>query len=164
MGRRAVTGLDDTLDDLTGLGWIPGVAQILDGIAAAQNAATTGQLTLDATQTLLSLLGNPYGPDLPEALAGLAQHLTNPDTNLALAALDPDTVKTVQLLGELHAHDTADYTPRDHTNEASARISEAAPTAVPAPGGRCQAMTDEQRKELSRKNAEKNKQSINRPR
>jgi len=118
-----MTALDDTLDDLAGFGWIPGLDQILDGIRTAKAAAAAGELSLDATQTLLALLGNPDGPDLPEALAGLAPTITNPATNPALDQLAPDTAKAVQLLGELHAHETADYTPRDHTNEAAALIS-----------------------------------------
>ncbi|GGS96290.1 hypothetical protein [Streptomyces violaceus] len=155
-----MAALEDTLDDLDGFAWIPGVQHFFQFMQEARQAAATGRLSLDATQTLLSLLGNPNGPDLPQALADLAQDLTNPDTNTALNGLDPDTVKEVQLLGELHAHDTADYTPRDHTNEACARISEAAQHA----GGRCQAVTDDERKELSKKVADANKKSINRPR
>lgn len=118
-----MTGLDDTLDDLAGFAWIPGVDQILDGIRTAQEAAARGELSLETAQTLLVLLGNPNGPDLPEALALLAQDITNPATNPILDTLDPDTAKDVQRLGEQHARDTADYTPRDHTNEAAARIT-----------------------------------------
>lgn len=155
-----MTPLDDTLDDLDGFAWIPGMAQILDGIRTAQQAAANGQLNLDATQTLLVLLGNPNGPDLQQALAELAQTITNPDTNTALRALDPHTVKTVQHLGELHVYETAEYAPRDHTNEACGLVYEAAQHA----GGRCQTVTDDERKELSKKVADANKKSINRPR
>lgn len=151
--------LDDVLDDLDGFEWIPGLAQVLEGIRTIQDAARTGRLGLEATQTLLSLLGNPDGPDLPEALALLAQEVTNPDTNPSLTALTPDTAKTVQRLGEAHARDTADYTPRTHTNEAAALISEGAPHSE----GRCTAMTDEEREELMRKVKEANKASKNRP-
>lgn len=154
-----MTALDDTLDDLAGLAWIPGMAQILNGLSIAQQAARTGGLSLDATQTLLSLLGNPNGPDLTEALAHLAQEITNPDTNPTLTALHPDTAKTVQHLGELHAHETADYAPRDHTNEAAGLIAEHAPHTE----GGCTAMTDAEREELSQKVAEANRQSANRP-
>ncbi|MFB7738317.1 hypothetical protein ACFC08_28795 [Streptomyces sp. NPDC056112] len=121
-----MTALDDTLDNLAGFAWLPGIGQILNGLNTAQQAARNGQLDLEATHTLLSLLGNPNDPDLTAALAHLAQEITNPDTNPALTALDDDTAKTVQLLGELHGHDTADYTPRDHTNEAAGLISTAA--------------------------------------
>lgn len=153
-----MTALDDTLDDLAGLAWLPGIGQILDGIRTAQRAAHDGRLTLDATQTLAVLLGNPSGPDLIEALAHLAQDLTHPDTNPTLTALDPDTCKAVQLLGEQHARDTADYAIRDHTNEAAALITEAAPHAreeVPA----VLRLNDDERKKLSEKNAAKNKRS-----
>ncbi|MFF1444139.1 hypothetical protein [Streptomyces sp. NPDC058295] len=129
-----MSGLDDTLDDLSGFGWIPGLDQMLDGIRIAKEAAANGELSLDAAQTLLTLLGNPDGPDLPEALAGLAADVTNPATNPTLDELTqntnpdpdeiaPDTVKELQRLGEQHVRDTADYTPRDHTNEAAALIS-----------------------------------------
>ncbi|KPI31443.1 hypothetical protein OV320_2659 [Actinobacteria bacterium OV320] len=118
-----MSALDDTLDDLAGFAWIPGVDQILDSIRTAKNAAARGELSLETAQTLLTLLGNPAGPDLPEALAGLATDVTNPATNPTLNSLDPDTAKDVQRLGEQHARDTADYTPRDHTNEAAALIS-----------------------------------------
>ena len=117
-----MTALTETLDDLAGFAWIPGVAQILDGIRTAQQAAASGQLSTDTTQTLLSLLGNPHGPDLQEALARLGQDVTNPDTNPALNELDPQAAKTVQHLGELHAFETAQYAIRQHTNEAAGLI------------------------------------------
>ncbi|MGW2725706.1 hypothetical protein [Streptomyces sp. NPDC001492] len=118
-----MSALDDVLDDLTGFHWIPGVQAIVDGIRTTQQAAARGELSTDATQTLLSLLGNPNGPDLQEALAGLAREITNPDSNPAIASLDPDTAKQVQHLGELHAFDTATYAVRDHTNEAAGLIT-----------------------------------------
>ena len=151
--------LGDTLDDLTGLGWIPGITPILTGIRQLADAAQNGRLTLDATQTALTLLANPNGPDLPELLAHLAAHLTHPDTNPTLTTLDPATRKTVQLLGENHVRDTADYTPRDQPNEAAGLIYEAAER-------RCHAMslTDDERKVLSEKVRKANKQSTNRPR
>lgn len=114
---------DDVLEDLAGFSHLPGFGQILDGLRTIREAAAAGQLSLDATQTLLILCGNPSGPDLPELLAHLAKDLTNPDTNPTLTTLAPDTVKDIQRLGEQHARDTADYTPRDHTNEAAALIS-----------------------------------------
>jgi hypothetical protein len=154
-----VTALDDTLDDLAGFDWIPGVAQVLDGLRTIQTAATNGQLTADATQTLLVLIANPNGPDLTEALAHLVQDLTNPGTNRTLAGLPDEVAKKVQHLGELHVYETAEYAPREQPNEAAGLIYE-----HDTRGGRCEAMTDKEREELSRKNAEKNKQSLNRPR
>lgn len=150
MGRRTVTALDDTLDDLAGFDWIPGVAQILHGLATARDAAANGQLTADATQTLLVLIANPNGPDLTEALAHLVQDLTNPATNRALTGLPDEVAKKVQHLGEMHAYETAEYAPRDHPNEAAGLIYE-----HDTRGGRCEAVDDE----LRRKNAAKNKQS-----
>lgn len=148
-----MTALDDTLDDLGGFDWIPGIAQILHGLRTAQHAAATGQLDADATQTLLVLIANPNGPDLTEALAHLVQDLTNPGTNRTLTGLPDDVAKQVQHRGELHVHETADYTPRDHPNEAAGLIYEHTDTRNT--GGRCEAVDDE----LRRKNAEKNKQS-----
>ena len=118
-----MTEFHDTLDDLAGFAWIPGVGQVLDGLRTIRDTAASGRLDLDTVQTLLTLCGNPDGPDLPELCARLAQDLTNPDTNPALTTLHPDTAKQVQRLGEQHARDTADYTPRHHTTEAAALIS-----------------------------------------
>lgn len=118
--------LDDVLDDLDGFEWIPGLAQVLEGIRTIQDAARTGRLGLEETQTLLVLLGNPDGPDLPEALARLAQEVTCPEVNRALTVLAPETVKEVQRLTTCHAWDTADYAPRAYTGEAAALISEGA--------------------------------------
>ena len=146
-----MTALDDTLDDLAGFGWIPGIRQILDGLTTARDAATNGQLSADATQTLLVLTSNPHGPDLTEALAHLVQDLTNPATNRALTGLPDDVAKRVQHLGELHVYETAEYAPREQPNEAAGLIYEHADTTE----GGCTAVDDE----LRRKNAEKNKRS-----
>ena len=151
---------DDTLEDLAGFAWIPGLGQVLDGLRTIRDTAAHGGLDLDTVQTMLALLGNPGGPDLPEVLARLAQDLTTPHTNPALDNLDPYTAKQVQRLGEQHTRDTADYTPRDCTNEAAALISENAAHA----GGRCPAVTGNGRTELSKKLKEQNDQSSNRPR
>ena len=153
-----MTTLDEILDDLSGFTWIPGIGQVIDGLRTTRTAAATGQLTVDGTQTLLALLGNPHGPDLIEALAGLAQTITNPTTNKALTDLDPQAVKTVQLEGELHAHETADWAPREHTNQAAGLLNEAHTT-----GGRCQTVDDAKRKEMHDKLAKRNEDSRNRP-
>lgn len=151
-----MTALDDTLDDLAGFDWIPGIAQFLTFARTAQHAAVTGQLDADATQTLLVLIANPHGPDLTEALAHLVQDLTNPGTNRALAGLPDDVAKQVQHRGELHVHETADYTPRDHVNEAAGLIYEHTDTRNTR-WGEVQAVTDAEREELSRKIADANK-------
>lgn len=152
-----MTALDDTLDDLAGFGWIPGIRQILDGLTTARDAATNGQLSADATQTLLVLTSNPHGPDLTEALAHLVQDLTNPATNRALTGLPDDVAKRVQHLGELHVYETAEYAPREQPNEAAGLIYEHANTTE----GGCTPMTDAEREELSKKVAEANKRSEN---
>ncbi|MGW7630469.1 hypothetical protein ACWGKO_16260 [Streptomyces griseoincarnatus] len=153
-----MAALDEALEDLDGFAWIPGIGQILDGARTLHTAIRTGQVDADATQTALTILANPHGPDLVEILALLVQDLTNPQTNPALAALPDEVAKDVQLLGETHVHQTADYTPRDCPNEAAGLISEHTPTNGE---GRCQAVTDAEREELRRKVAEANKRSEN---
>ncbi len=154
-----MTALDDTLDDLAGFDWIPGIAEFLAFARTARDAAAHGQLTADATQTLLVLIANPNGPDLTEALAHLVQDLTNPATNRALTGLPDEVAKKVQHLGEMHAYETAEYAPRDQPNEAAGLIYE-----HDTHEGRCTDMTDAEREELSKKVKDANKQSENRPR
>lgn len=156
-----MSDLDNALADLDGFDWIPGIRQILDGARTLHTAIRAGQVDADATQTALTILANPHGPDLPEILALLVQDLTNPATNPALAGLPDEIAKDVQLLGETHVHQTADYTPRDCPNEAAGLISEHTPTSSE---GRCPAVTDAEREALRRKVAEANKRSENRPR
>lgn len=154
-----MSDLHDALSDFQGFDRIPGIAKILTGIKETADAASCGQLSLDATQTVLSLTASPDNPDLPHLLSLLAAHLTNPDTNLALTALDDDTRKTVQRLGEIHVYETAEFTPRDYPNEAAGLIYEAAE-------GRSNTvnLTDDGRKALSEKVRKANKQSESRPR
>ncbi|MDX3279068.1 hypothetical protein [Streptomyces scabiei] len=154
--------LADALIDFEGLEWIPGVAKFLEGFAEINEAAHTGRLTADATQTLLSLLGNPNSPDLNHLLALTAKTLTGPE-NQALTALDDETRKTVQHLGEEHAFQVAEYAPRDCPNEAAGLIYEHTQAPDTARRG-CTQMTDAEREELSKRVAEANKQSANRPR
>lgn len=152
-----MAALDEVFEDLDGFGWIPGIGQILDGARTLQTAIRDGQVDADATQTALTVLANPHGPDLVEVLSLLVQELTNPRTNPALAVLPDEPRKTVQQLGEVHVLETA-YAPRDCPNEAAGLISQHAPTSSE---GRCQAVTDAEREELSRKVAEANKRSEN---
>jgi hypothetical protein len=116
------TELSDVLEDFHGFDWIPGMAKILDGLADIDTAIHTGRMPADATQTLLTILGNPDGPDLPYLQALAVKALTGPD-NPALNHLVDDTRKEVQHLGEMHAFETAECTPRDHTNEAAGLIT-----------------------------------------
>ncbi|MEU0656098.1 hypothetical protein ABZ485_28170 [Streptomyces albogriseolus] len=156
-----MAALDEVFEDLDGFAWIPGIAQILDGARTLHTAIHAGQVDADATQTALTTIAQPNGPDLVEVLSLLVQDLTNPQTNPALAGLPDEVAKDVQLLGETHVHQTADYTPREAPNEAAGLISEHTPTSSE---GRCQAVTDAEREELRRKVAEANKRSENRPR
>lgn len=118
------TELADLLDDLEGFAWLPGFGQILAGVTEAAVFAATGRMSADHTQTALAVIANPEACDLTQLLACLARHLTS-DANQALHGMPDDTRKTVQHLGELHAHDTAQYAAREHTNEAAGLIYEA---------------------------------------
>ena len=110
------------LDDLDGFAWLPGMDLILAGVRQMAEAAD-GELGLDETQTLLAVIAQPGGTDLTELFALLARTLTSPARNRALDQLDPDTAKTVQRLGEVHAHETAVFAVREHTNEAAGLIA-----------------------------------------
>lgn len=113
----------DLLDDLDGFAWMPGMDLILAGVRQAAEAAADGSLTLDETQTQLAVIAQPGGTDLTELLALLARTLTSPTHNRALDQLDADTAKTVQRLGEVHAHETAVFAVREHTNQAAGLIA-----------------------------------------
>ena len=97
--------------------------------------------------------------DSTEALAHLVQDLTNPATNRALTGLPDDVAKRVQHLGELHVYETAEYAPREQPNEAAGLIYE-----HDTRGGRCEAVTDQEKEALSKKLKEVNERSENRPR
>jgi hypothetical protein len=155
-----MSDLDNLLEEFDGLDWIPGVSHILTGVRDLATASREGRMTVDATQTVLTTIAQPNGPDVVEVLSLLVQELTNAKTNPALAVLPDDVRKTVQQLGEVHVLETA-YAPRDCPNEAAGLISQHTPTSSE---GRCQAVTDAEREELSRKVAEANKRSENRPR
>ncbi|MFJ9799852.1 hypothetical protein [Streptomyces sp. NPDC101145] len=108
--------LEDRIADLRGIH--PGVDLILDGA----RLIALDRHTLDRTQTLLSTIAGNGGTDLLEVLAQLVRRLTDPAQNPCLRTLDPDTQKAVQRLGEQHAYETAEYTPREHPSEAAALI------------------------------------------
>lgn len=111
------------LDALDGFAWLPGMDLILAGARQMAEAAAAGELGLDETQTLLTVIAKPGGTDLTELLALLARTLTSPTHNRAIDQLDPDTTKTVQRLGEVHAFETAEVAVREHTNEAAGLIA-----------------------------------------
>ncbi|MFJ2279249.1 hypothetical protein ACIOEZ_34435 [Streptomyces sp. NPDC087866] len=118
LAAAADTDLDNTIDDLAGFGWIPGIDQILDGLAVAQDAITRGDLTPDATQTLIAVLAGSAGVDLVTAIGQLITHATDPDTNPALHTLTRDQQKETRHQGELALFDLTD--PRIHQAAANA--------------------------------------------
>lgn len=124
-----VSELDDALEDFDGFRWIPGLGKVLDGIAEMDAAARAGRITPDGTQSLLSIHGNPSGPDLPYLFSLVVKTLTGPDNPVLNGLHDGDDErgdeirKQLQHLGELHAFETAEYAIREHTNEAAALIT-----------------------------------------
>ena len=117
------TDLDDVLDHLAGLDWIPGIGTILTGIREAQTAVLAGRLDLDATQTLIATTAGSAGADLITALAHLAATATNPDTNPALRHLPLDQQKDTQHHGEIALYALTDTDLHQPASEASAAIS-----------------------------------------
>lgn len=118
------THLDGALDDLDGLTWIPGVEQILTGFREAAVAAARGDLSLDATQSLIAAIAGSPGADLVSTLGYLIQHLTNPTTNPTLTNLPADKQKTAQRYGEQTAHLLDDPDLHHPAAEASAAITD----------------------------------------
>lgn len=120
---QTTTDLDNVLDDLAGLTWIPGITQILDGIRETQTAIAEGALSLDATQTLIASIAGSTGADLVSALAHLTAHATNPHTNPALQQITAAQQKDCQRHGEAALYHLADDWLHQHASEASAAIS-----------------------------------------
>lgn len=123
LAAMTATDLDDVLDDLAGLDWIPGISTILTGIRETQAAITTGRLTLDATQTLTAATAGSNGADLVTALAHLVATATNADSNPALRALPRDQQKEAQHHGEIALYALTDNDLHQPASEASAAIS-----------------------------------------
>jgi hypothetical protein len=88
--------IEDLLDDLDGLRWLPGMAQILDGF----RQTLTAQFTPDETQTLCAGIAGSAGADLLSLLGRTVQHLTDPATNPSLRALTEDQQKAARTAGE----------------------------------------------------------------
>ncbi|MFG2677025.1 hypothetical protein [Streptomyces sp. NPDC048445] len=124
MTTTRVTEFDNVLDDLAGLTWLPGITQILDGIREAQTAISRGDLTTDATQTLIAGIAGSAGADLVSALAHLTAHATNPHTNPALHQLPATQQKETQHHGETALFHLTDTWLHQHASEASAAISQ----------------------------------------
>ncbi|WP_055694236.1 hypothetical protein [Streptomyces prasinopilosus] len=149
------TELGDLLDDLVdGSNVHAGIRQIASGIRAI---ATDPHLDTAALQLLLAqLAGSSDGLDVTGAIGHLIEHLTAHTP--AVHALDDDQAKTVARQGWLTQHALTDPDLRGPAATACAALDTR--REVP-PMTR---LTDKEREELSRKNAEKNKQSTNRPR
>ncbi|THA29207.1 hypothetical protein E6R18_25185 [Streptomyces sp. A1277] len=123
LAAAAATDLDNTIDDLAGLDWIPGIDHILTGLRTTQDAITRGDLTPDTTQTLLAVLAGSAGVDLITAIGQLITHATNPHTNPALHTLTRAQRKETQHQGELALFDLTDPRIHQHASAASAAIS-----------------------------------------
>ncbi len=160
MPARPVTPLDTTelgelLTYLTVNPSHPGIRLVCHGLALIAEDTT---LTVNDTQVLLAeLAGSPDGTDLLGALGHLVARLTNPDSNPALRTLpDDDNRKTAQLRGQRTAHTFTHYSLRNHPSTANAHLEQSERG--------CKAVTDDERKELSKKVADANKRSEDRPR
>jgi hypothetical protein len=88
--------LEILLDDLDGLRWLPGMAQILDGF----RTTLTAQFTPDETQTLCAGIAGSAGADLLSLLGRTVQHLTDPASNPGLSALSEEQRKAARTAGE----------------------------------------------------------------
>ncbi|MFF0009610.1 hypothetical protein ACFYQT_40150 [Streptomyces tibetensis] len=154
------TELGDLLDDLTnGTNIRPGIHLLAAAIRTLAEDATTGALDLPATQLASACLdGSPDGIDAVGAIGLLQAWITNPNTNPALRALPLEQQKEAQLHGELAAHALTDPDLRTAAAEANAALD----PRKEVPAVKC--LTDEERKELSKKVADANKKSTNRPR
>lgn len=118
-----LSDMDAALDAFDGFAWIPGVAQILAGFREALDAARTGRMPVDATQTWMPLIANPDGLDLQHLLALLGRELIGP-ANKALAGLDDETRNELQDLGDEHVALAEELNPRTCLTEAAGLISE----------------------------------------
>jgi hypothetical protein len=144
------TELGGVLEDLAG--FHPGIDLIRDGI----RLIATDRHTTQQTQTLSAVLAGANGVDVLTAIGLLVARITDADTNPALRTLPFEAQKTAALHGERLVFDLADDDLHQHASEAAAAIDTA--------GRGCTQMTDAEREELSKKVAEANKRSANRPR
>jgi hypothetical protein len=88
--------LEILLDDLDGLRWLPGMAQILDGFRTTLAA----QFTPDETQTLCAGIAGSAGADLLSLLGRTVQRLTDPASNPGLHSLSEEQRKAARTAGE----------------------------------------------------------------
>jgi hypothetical protein len=144
------TTLGDVLDDLEG--FHPGIDLIRDGI----RLLATDRHTAEKTQSLCAALAGAKDVDVLTAIGLLVARLASADSNPALRTLPFEQQKIAALHGERLVFDLADDDLHQHASEAAAAID----TAVRG----CTQMTDAERKELSKKVADANRRSENRPR
>ncbi|MGA5670053.1 hypothetical protein ACPCTG_31800 [Streptomyces pseudogriseolus] len=142
-GRLDGTELDGLLDDLTtGSNIHPGIHHFAAFVRAIAEDQT---LDVSGTQLVLAQLCGNADTDAVTIIGALTAWLTDPATNPALHQLPEEARKTIQHQGELAAFELADP---------DARIPAATASDVLA----------QPREELSKKVADANKRSQNRPR
>lgn len=105
-------GLDD---DLAGFGYG------IDLVRAGLRHLATRPLTVDQTQTLISVLaGSPDDTDVLGLLAMTVARLADADTNPCLRGLPADQTETLRRTGEAFRLVLDQYAPRDLAAEISA--------------------------------------------
>jgi hypothetical protein len=141
--------LGDLMDDLRGIH--PGIDLMLDGA----RLICRDRHTRSMTQVLLATIaGSPDALDLVGLLGHLVARLADADTNPGLRSLPLDAQKEARHQGWLTAHHLTDPDLRDTTAHANAALDTREEV---------HAVTDTERKELSKKVADANKRSSNRP-
>lgn len=150
--------LDDVLADLADTG-DPDIDLLVTGLRNIAHRARTGALSRERTQLLTAVIAaSPDATDVVGALGLLLVELTADTTPVARQLTDQARKEAVHA-GEQAAFLLTDPDLRDPASRACAALDHAERGCTDMDG-----LTDEQRKELSRKNAEKNRQSTNRPR
>lgn len=150
--------LDDVLDTLTEIG-DRDINLIVTGIRNFAVRARTNRLGREDTQLLTAVIAaSPDGTDLVGALGLLLQDLAV-DTRPALTCLTDDARKTAVQAGQEAAFHLTHPDLRDAASTLCAALDHAERGCTDM-----NRLTDEQRKELSKKVADANKRSGNRPR
>ena len=151
-GPLDISDLDEVLDTLAELG-DEDLDRIVTGFRGLARRASTGQLDLNTTQVLIAALAaSPDSADVIGACAYTIAELT--DHNPALDQFSNDRRKEVTKVGQEAAFKLTRPKLRDTASQACAALDvrkEVHP------------VTDTERKELSKKVADANKRSENRP-
>ncbi|MFD8488644.1 hypothetical protein [Streptomyces sp. NPDC059712] len=155
MGSHAdAYDVTETCADITdGTNIHPGIRKMTAGLVEIVEDHT---LDPAATALILSQLAGAADSNLLHAIGAAIAHLTSP-ANPALNHLDDDQAKDTNRYGYLARLDLQDPDLATNTSKAIAALT--APKEVNPVR-----LTDEQRKEMSKKVAKANKQSSNRPR